>query len=163
MAEPVKKQDDFFSDENAVKGSWVSWGKIGDSVKGTIVDRYERPDTLSKVKGAMQVIYEIKVMSGSFHALLKQEGGGPGKPADEPTILKEGEIWNIGCKPTLAAQMKNAKIGQIVGLKFMETVKSKTPGNYDAKIVKVFTQGVMDEAWLTAMEEEAKRNDPNNF
>lgn len=160
MAEPQKK-DDIFNEDNAVKSAWVTWGKPGDHIKGTLVARYSRENSIGG-KTEMQTIYEIKAMGGAFHALQQDENGNY-TPVSEETVLNAGDLWNVGGKAAIDSQMRNVKIGQIIGMKFMESVPAKEKGRYPTKVVKVFTSGQMDEEWLTAMEEEAKANDPNNF
>lgn len=147
---------DMFSEDNEVKSSWIQWGKPGDHIIGTLVARYEKPNTLSE-RNEMQTVYEIKVEKGSFHALENKI------PVETPTTMNPDEIWNIGGKSGLDAQMRNVKIGQIVGIKFMEELPAKVKGHNNTKQLKVYTEGKMDEAWLKEKEEEAASLDPNNF
>lgn len=154
MAEPKK---DLFDESNAIKSAWVTWGKPGDNIKGTLAARYARENSIGG-KTEMQTIYEIKAMGGSFHALVQDENGNY-TPVADATQLIAGDMWNVGGKAAIDTQMRNVKIGQIIGMKFMESVPAKEKGRYPTKVVKVFTSGEMDEAFLTGMEEEAKKED----
>lgn len=156
MAEPTNK-DDIFNEDNEVKSAWITWGKPGDHIKGTLVAKYERENSING-KTEMQTIYEVKAMSGEFHA-LKQDENGNYVPVTEVTKLNAGDVWNIGGKAAIDSQMRNVKIGQIIGMKFMESVPAKEKGRYPTKVVKVFTSGQMDEEFLSGLEEQ----DPNNF
>ena len=149
MAEPQK--DDIFNEDNAVKSAWMSWGKPGDHIKGTLVAKYERENSING-KTEMQNIYEVKTMSGEFHA-LKQDENGNYIPTPEATTLEGGDVWNIGGKAAIDSQMRNVKIGQILGMKFMESVPAKEKGRYPTKLVKVFTSGQMDEEFLSGLED----------
>lgn len=150
MAEP--KKDDIFSDDNAVKSAWISWGKPGDKIQGTLIGKAARENTING-KTEMQTVYEIKAKSGDFHK-LKQDENGNYVPESAPTPINEGEIWNIGGRAGIDAQLRNVKIGQIVGLKFMESLPAKKAGNSPTKVIKVFTEGKMDEQWLEEKENE---------
>ena len=161
MSTETKKADDMFSEGNEVKSSWLTWGKPGDHVKGTLVAKYERENNISG-KVEMQTIYEIKAMSGEFHA-LKQDENGNYVPLPEATVLTSGDVWNVGSKKALDSQMRNVKIGQIIGMKFMESVPAKEKGRYPTKVIKVYTEGKMDEDFLTGMAEAEAAKDPNNF
>jgi len=98
-------------------------------------------------KGEMQTIYEIKVSDGAFHKLDDKKN-----PVPEVTKCVAGEFWNVGGKKGIDAQMRNVKIGQILGMKFMEETPSKTKGYNPTKVVKIFTEGLMDTEWMTSMD-----------
>ena len=147
---------DMFSEDNEVKSSWIQWGKPGDNIIGTLVARYEKPNTLSEKK-EMQAVYEIKVVSGEYHALENKVA------VATPTKITADEIWNVGGKSGLDAQMRNVKIGQILGIKFMEEIPNEKKGFNAIKQLKVYTEGKMDEEWLKEKADEAAALDPNNF
>jgi hypothetical protein len=159
MADSQKK--DIFNDDNAVKSAWVTWGKPGNFIQGTLAAKYERENNLNG-KTEMQTIYEVKASGGEFNA-LKQDDNGNYVPVEDVTTLNAGDMWNIGGKAAVDSQMRNVKIGQIVGIKFMESVPAKEKGRYPTKVVKVFTAGEMDQDFLTGMEEAAAAADPSNF
>jgi len=151
---------DMFSEENEVKSAWVSWGKPGDNIVGTLIAKYERENSIGG-KTEMQNIYEIKAMNGDFHS-LKQDDNGNYVPESEPVKILADQIFNVGGKPAIDSQMRNVKIGQIVGMKFMESVPAKEKGRYPTKVVKIFTTGEMDTEFMAELEEE-KAKDPKNF
>jgi len=143
--------DNFFNQDNEVKSSWVSWGKPGDHIKGTLIAKYERLNNIGG-KSEMQWIYEIKAMSGEFHA-LEQDANGNYIAKDEATVIGTGDVYNVGSKAAIDSQMRNVKVGQIIGMMFMETVAPKEKGRYPTKVIKVYTEGKMDEEFLTGMKE----------
>ncbi len=145
---------DMFDEGNEVKSAWVSWGKPGDNVVGTLIAKYDRENSISG-KTEMQTIYEIKVLKGEFHP-LKQDDNGNYIPEEKPIVIETGQIYNIGGKPAIDSQMRNVKIGQILGMKFTESVPAKTKGNYPTKVIKLYTEGKMDEEFLTGMKEESE-------
>jgi hypothetical protein len=136
---------DFFSDENAVKSNFIKWGKVGDFCKGTLMSIREVANNLPGKEGEMSKLYELKIETAQYHDIDPDT-----RQAVEPQIVvNAGEIYNVGGKPAIDQQMRNIKIGQIVGFKFTETKPSKTKGFAATKIVKVY-QGEMDMAYLKA-------------
>lgn len=148
-----------------MKGSWITWGKPGDHIKGTLVAKYQRENNISG-KTEMQNIYEVKVLSGEYHALEVDENGNR-VPSKEVTKLAEGDVCNVGGKAAIDAQMRNVKLGQIIGLKFVESVPNKDPKKYPTKVVKLYTEGRMDEEFLTGLkaeeDEKTRLENINNF
>jgi hypothetical protein len=123
---------DIFDEQNEVKPQSINWGKVGDNVAGTKVGQRKGV----KTKFGLNTCYEIKVSGGFFH-----DANG------EKVELQAGDIWSLwGRNDIFNAQMDRMQIGQIFGLKFTES-KPSTMGN-DAKIIKVFTKGEIDTAWL---------------
>jgi hypothetical protein len=58
--------------------------------------------------------------------------------------MEKGETYSfITGKNAILQQMKNAKLGQIVGMKFTEELPAKTKGYNKSKIIKVYL-GAMD-------------------
>jgi hypothetical protein len=133
-------QDDIFNDANEVKVEYnnIKFGKIGDYFKGTLTDNTRQIVNNLSPKKEMQTIFEFKAHAGSFHDIVKKQ------IAATPTAIEKGEFWSyITSKPAIIQQMKNAKIGQVVGLRFAEIKKATQPGFDDTKIIKVFL-GAMD-------------------
>lgn len=116
----------------------LAWGKVGDWFKGTLTDNTRQIVNNLSPKKEMQTIFEFKAHGGSFHNIVK-------KVVDaDPTEVKKGEFWSmITSKPAMLQQLKNVKIGQVVGLRFSELKESKTPGFDAAKIITVMV-GAMD-------------------
>lgn len=116
----------------------LKFGKVGDWFKGTLTDNTRQIQNNLSAKKEMQTVFEFKVHGGSFHDIVKRQ------VQPEATILNKGEFWSyITSKPAILNQLKTAKLGQIVGFKFTEIKPSKTPGQDDTKIIKVYI-GDMD-------------------
>ena len=132
MAKP--KTADEFDESNAVPSNWVSWGvPVEDKIFGTLVARSTMKSTFPGKEGQIVNNYEMKADFGSFHKLDEKKN--PIEPAIE---VQEGEFYNIGGKDMIDRQMKNVKLGQKVGLKYIEDVPAKTKGFAPAKVIKVF-------------------------
>lgn len=126
---------DIFDEANEVKPQSINWGKVGDNVVGTKVGQRGN----QKTKFGLNTIFEIKVERGFFH---DDDGN--------KVELKAGEVWSVwGRNDIFDAQMKRMQIGQKFGLKFVES-KPSSMGN-DAKIIKVYTTGEMDNEYLESI------------
>jgi hypothetical protein len=140
---PEEIQNDPFAGMEEVKVVYknLAWGKVGDWFKGTLTDNTRQiPNQLSPKK-EMQTIYEFKAHGGSFHDIVKKQ------VAAEPTLVQKDEFWSfITSKPSIVSQLKNAKLGQVIGLRFAEIKEATQPGFDDAKIIKVFL-GEMDPSY----------------
>lgn len=130
-----KKEVDNFEgmEEQKVIYKNLKFGEVGDWFKGVLIDNSRKlPNQLSQRK-EMQTIFVFKAKGGSFHNVIDR------KIQNEATIVKDGEEWSyITGKSALLKQLERAQLGQIVGLRFAETVKASTPGYADAHIVKVY-------------------------
>lgn len=136
-----------------VKNSFWKKNKIGDYLVGTLISVREIQSSLPGREKEMTKIYEIKADEGSFHDL------DDAKQVIEPAIVVQaGEIWNVGGgskehPSILDNQFRNIKLGQKVKIEYTDTKPPKTKGFNPMKVVKVFTNGKMDEEWLKAAEE----------
>lgn len=130
--------DALFNEKNEVKPEYntLAWGKIGDWFKGTLTD--DTRTMKSKFPPyEVQTVFEFKAHGGSFHDIVNKV------VQEKPTEVKAGEFWShIVGKPALLAQLKKAKLGQIIGFRFTELKESKTPGFDAAKIIKVYLGGM---------------------
>lgn len=124
--------------EAKVEYNNLKFGKIGDWFKGTLTDNSRQiPNVLSQRK-EMQTIFQFKAKGGSFHNIVKKQ------VEAEPTLINKDAFWSfITSKPGILSQLKQAQIGQVIGLKFSELKESKQPGFDDTKIIKVYL-GEMD-------------------
>lgn len=132
--------DDIFDEKNEVKVEYnnLKFGKIGDWFKGTLTDNTRQMVNNLSPRKEMQTVFEFKAKAGSFHDIVKKQ------VATEATTIEKDAFWSfISGKPAILNQLKNAKIGQIVGLRFTEIKKATQPGYDDAKIIKIFL-GEMD-------------------
>ena len=131
-----------------VKSSVVSWGKVGDSVEGTLIDVVVR-EVRDDQKGLVRKnVYEIKADGGEYHEIDSQ------KNPVEPPIKCEPEnsylVW--GGKDIIDGGMKKIRIGQKVRIVFAEQGEPKKKGYSGFKMIKIFTSGVMDQEWLDGRE-----------
>lgn len=133
---------DPFEGMSESKKPQVKFGKVGDWFKGTLVDNTrELPNKLS-VKKEMQKVYEFKMQGGSFHG-IKETAPGRYDPEEQSTEIQAGEYYSYIGKEVIQSQMRNAKIGQIIGMRFAEEKPPTTPGYSSTKIIKVYL-GEMD-------------------
>jgi len=108
----TEKKDDFFNDENKPESNWFSFEKVGDRVKGEVVELYDAP-----AKGAFPA---QKVF------VLKQD---------------DGSVQNVGIavnKKYLIDRTRSVELGDIVGFEFKAEVPSATPGFAAAKSIEVY-------------------------
>ena len=135
---------------NEAKNSFVSWGKIGDFVYGTLVGVKQVKSTLPGKEGQLQNVYEVKVKQSSYHNLDEDK-----RPMEKPETPEEGEIVSVGGRAGTDSRMARVKIGQMFGQKFVEELPAQTKGFNKTKIIKVFTpkdittgEYLMDEEFL---------------
>ena len=133
---------DIFDDKNAVKSLWVKWGKIGDNVVGTLTAVHDVRSNLPGKENEMVKRYELLAEGGEYHELDKKKN-----PVDPAVKVLVGEIYYVGGKVGIDAQMRRVKVGQRIGMKFTQEIPAKTKGYNDLKIIKVFA-GEMNEEWL---------------
>lgn len=132
--------DTIFADGNEVKVEYnnLKFGKVGDWFKGTLTDNTRQIKNNLSSKREMQTIFEFMAHGGSIHEIENKVVN------VEPTIISKGDFWSyITSKGPMLSQLKQAKLGQIIGLKFTEERPNKTPGMNAAKIIKVYI-GEMD-------------------
>lgn len=153
----AKEKDEMFNEENEVQSSWIKFSKIGDFISGTLIGVREVPSTLPGKEGTMTKVYEMKAVSGEFHDIDEK------KQVIEPAInVNAGEIWNVGGGVVLDAQMRNIKLGQVIGIKFTDEKPAQKKGFNAMKIKKVFApkgkdnKPKMDEEWLKEQEAAAE-------
>ena len=147
--------DNIFDEGNELKSAWVKFSKIGDFISGTLISVREMASRLPGKEGEMVKVYEIKAKEGSFHDIDKK------KQIIEPAIIVgAGDIYNVGVGFVIDGQMRNVKVGQIIGIKYTEDKPNKQAGFNDMKIKKVYApkgpdgvKPLMDEEWL-------KENEP---
>lgn len=138
---------DLFNEENEIKSNFISWGKPGDYFVGTLMGKREVVNQLSE-KGEMQTIYEFKMKEGMYHTLDDKKN-----PVEPAVIINPGDIFSLGGKKSIDAQMRNVKVATIVGMKFIEEVPAKTKGYNPTKVIKVYTQGEIDQDYVKELQE----------
>ena len=127
------------SEENyeEIKPKTFSFGVVGDFLVGTLLDvtKSTSPDKYGKYSN----IYQVKAKEGSFYGSTKNEKTGKFKLNDEPTVIANGEEYNMWVnhdKGVLIGALKDIKLGQKFKVQFVEE-KPTDKGN-PAKIIKVF-------------------------
>ena len=128
---------DPFEGMSESKRPQIKFGKVGDWFKGTVAANSRRIENKLSAKHEMQTIFEFKAQGGSFHDIVDRV------PQAEATEIVPGEFYSLFAKGAVEAQLKNAKLGQIVGLRFAEERPSTQPGMNPTKIIKVYL-GDMD-------------------
>lgn len=142
-----------------VKNSFWKRNKIGDHIIGTLIGVREIQSQLPGKEKEMVKIYEVKADSGECHDIDDKK-----QVIEEPIVINEGEIWNIGggskeSPSIIDNQFRNIKLGQKVKVEFVDEKPPKKKGFNPMKVIKVFTNGKMDDAWLKEQEEARKTVD----
>lgn len=139
----ASKDKDWDSEENEAQSINFGFGRCtdedykGDRILGVLLSKRQVPNRLSKIAGAMQWVYEVKVRECEFHPLEKA-GKNKGRPVEESVVIDEGEIVNVYGKAFFDGRMRQVKPGQVFGLKYVEDLPATTPGNNDTKAIKTF-------------------------
>ncbi len=155
----TKKTDSWDNEENEVESNWVKFNVseetapgAADKVFGTLIGKRQTKSQMQGKEGEMQNVYDLKADMGQFHALDEKK-----KIIEEPVIIEAGSFWSIGGKPALDAQMRNIKVGQKIGFKFIDEKAAKTKGWNAAKSIRVYapknadnTGPLMDEEFMAA-------------
>lgn len=140
-AKNATQEDDIFNAENKLESGRVQWGKIGDKVSGTYIDKRE----IKYDDGKTGYVYELIASGGEYHAISDDETGNA-VIAEQATKIESGDYVRVAGKKGIDDEMKKVKIGQKVGLRF-EGMGKKVAGKKPFKDVKVY-RGAMDEKWL---------------
>jgi hypothetical protein len=127
-----------FNEENKVKGSWMKFNKIGDSIEGTFIAKREVPSRLNNDE--LQNVYEIKVSGKVIMDGVEQQSN-------------DGDIWFVGGKKFIDNQMRHIRVGQIIGLRYESNVPSKRPGLSPLKVIQTYANAsVVDIDWLESQD-----------
>jgi|TARA_R100000789_G_C3022233_1_gene153761 hypothetical protein len=155
MTTPTKI-DNWDDESNEVQSNWVKfYVPLEDKILGTLIAKRTMKSTIPGKEAEDVNVYELKADLGSFH--VKDDDD---KIVAEPVKINAGEIWSIGGKNSIDIQMRNIKVGQKVGFKFIDEKPSKTKGFAPAKNIKVYAlkndDGTpkMDKEWLQEQEAE---------
>lgn len=120
--------------ENEAQNNFVGFNEVGDFILGALLSAKQVPSTLPDRAGQMQWVYEFKVVEAMYHALDDKKN-----VIDEPVEPAVGDVVSVGGRKVIDSRMARVKIGQIVGLKFVEELPPKTRGYNPTKLIKVFT------------------------
>lgn len=158
MPKATTNLDDFFSEKNEVPSNWIKWGKVGDFIQGTFMSVEERDGKDYEGRPTRSKVYEFKVMSGHFHEM------DPKKNPIEPGIeISAGELYFVGGKKGIDAQMRNAKVGEIIGIKFTEEIQGADKMKAPFKMIKVYNPHQMDPDFLGMNEAQEEKPDIFNM
>jgi len=109
---------ELFDDKNVVTSKWWKPQNPGDKVSGYLVDKKLKPNTLKDKSGkTLQAIY-----------VLMQEDG--------TVVNVAGRSGN----PQVISGLESCKMGQLVGVKFIESKPHSTAGYNDIKVIKAFAR-----------------------
>ena len=154
----AKPKQDWDSKENEIPSNWMKFNVSAaddaegcDKIFGTLIAKRQMKSTMPGKEGELVNIYEIRATKEtSFHILDEKK-----KVVDEAVSIDIGDVYSVGGTKVIDNQMRNIKVGQQIGLKFIEEQASKTKGFAPAKIIKVFapknaegTGPLMDEEFL---------------
>lgn len=153
----MKNKTSWDDESNEVGNSFVAWSEVGDYILGTLVSVKESPSTLPDKAGEMQKIYGIKVRDCSYHNLDEKK-----RIIPEAVVPLKGSVISVGGRKMIDSRMAQVRIGQIVGLKFVEELAAKTKGYNATKLIKVFTPK-LDNGEFEMDEEFIAANDADNF
>lgn len=147
----TKKTVDWDSPENEIPSNWMKFNvPMEDKIFGTLISKRTIKSTMPGQEGKDVNVYEIKASRESvYHALDDKK-----KLIEEPIQINTGDVYSIGGTKVIDNQMRNVKVGQQIGLKFIEEQPAKTKGFNPAKIIKVYAPKnddgsvLMDEEFL---------------
>lgn len=137
----AKTADKWDDESNAIPSNWMKFNvsaaddvENADKIFGTLVSKRQIKSTMQGKEGEMVNVYEIKASKETtFHVVDEKK-----KLVAEPIMINVGDVYSVGGTKVIDNQMRNVKVGQMIGLKFVEEQPSKTKGFAPAKIVKVF-------------------------
>lgn len=134
---------DELGDLTEAKSQWIKWGKPGDWIRGTLSNVSTRESQMPDRAGEKEQVYEFIAHGGSFFWFEKVNG--VINMDAEPTILEKGSVWTVGGngKAAIEQPMRNIKVGQVFGMRFVEEKPNKNPSFSPTKVVKVLI-GAMD-------------------
>lgn len=143
-------KDNWDSVDNEVKSNWVKFNvPLEDKVFGTLVAKRTIKSAIPGHENDDVNVYDLKTDMGSFHGVDDKK-----KIIEQPVIVNVNDVWSIGGKASIDAQMRNISVGQKIGFKFIDEQASKTSGFAPAKNIKIYApkndDGTpqMDEEWL---------------
>jgi hypothetical protein len=152
------KDSSWDSEENEVKSNWIKFNLSEeqdkancDKIKGTLVARRQVKSNIQGKENELVWVYDLLADEGQFHELDDKK-----KLIEEPIIINAGEVWSVGGKTGIDAQMRNIKLGQVIGFKFIDEKASKTKGFAPAKNIRVYAMKdsnggpLLNQEWLDA-------------
>ena len=151
----VHTEESWDNESNAVKSNWMKFNvPLEDKIFGTLIAKRKVKSNLPGKEGEMTNVYEIKASEATVYHMLDETK----KLVEEPIQINPGDIYSVSGTAVIDRQMQNIRIGQVIGLKFIEEKPSKTKGFAPAKVVKVYApknddgSPKMDEEFLAERE-----------
>ena len=130
----TKKSNAWDDDSNVVTSNWVKFNvPLEDKIFGTLISKRQMKSTIPGKEGELVWVYEMKADSGSFHEVDDKKVVVP-----EAITVNADEVWSVGGKTGIDTQMRNIKLGQKIGFKFIDEKPSKTKGFAPAKNIRVY-------------------------
>ena len=151
MSKTIKWDDE----SNLAQNNFVSWGAPGDFVLGTLIGVRDVKSTLPGKEGQNQKIYDVLVKECKFHKLDEKK-----RVSDDLTVIDEGEVVSLGGRQSIDSRMRQVKLGQVFGAKFIEEIAAKTKGFNPTKVIKIFVPKnekgdyEMNNEWLESQKNE---------
>jgi hypothetical protein len=115
-----------------VSGGNFKFKNPGDSLKGTLVGKKQKPDQYNA--GQEVTIIEVKT--------------------------QDGKIMSYFCNNDVAREISHVKLGQFVKIAFIKQLPPRTPGLQGKKIIEVYSdESLVDTAWLAEQADETAVNE----
>lgn len=128
------KKESWDDEGNEVASQWVKFNvPMEDKIFGTLIAKRQMKSSIKGKENEDVNVYDIQADLGSFHEADENKVVIP-----TPITVNAGEIWSVGGKVGIDAQMRNIKLGQKIGFKFIDTQPSKTKGFAPAKNIRVY-------------------------
>lgn len=150
----MAKSKDWDNEDNEVTSNWVKFNvPMEDKIFGTLIAKREMKSSIPGKENEIVAVYDLKADMGTFHEADEKKVVIP-----EAVTINAGDIWTVGGKAGIDAQMRNIKVGQKIGFKFIDEKPSKTKGFAPAKNIRVYApkndDGTpqMDDEFLAAQE-----------
>jgi len=150
----MTKAKDWDNEDNEVQSNWVKFNMpMEDKIFGTLIAKRQMKSSIPGKEGEDVNVYDMQADTGSFHEADEKKVVLP-----TPIVINAGEIWSVGGKAGIDAQMRNIKVGQKIGFKFIDEKPSKTKGFAPAKNIRVYAPknddgtAQMDDEFLAAQE-----------
>jgi hypothetical protein len=136
----AKKASEIMNDDPLAGGQemttqQVSFGKVGDYIKGTYTAK-----KLVKTARGDNYIYQLKGQLGEYHEMDENK-----KPVGDAKDIAVGSYYSVwGGKQAIDDLFARAKFGDIVAIQFTEEQPSKTKGNSPFKVFRCLHFGKDD-------------------
>lgn len=130
------KKPEIFNDPDTVyqePSSWIRWGKIGDWLYGTYIDKIEY-----EKNNEMQTDYLILVKQGEYH-----------DKSGEAIELSDGDEIRIGSKRGIDGFMSRRELGDNCAFEYVEDIPTKNPAYSDFRRVECrHKDGDVNKEWM---------------